>query len=112
MTLLPVDEAPTLRPEALRDLLAALTGDAIRPGDEAYDTARQVWNACVDKRPALIVRPAGTADVVQAVNFARAEGLPIAVRGGGHGMAGHGVCDNGLMLDMSRMKAIQVDPEA
>jgi hypothetical protein len=89
---------------------AGLRGTLLRPGDEGYDAARQVWNGMIDKRPALIARCAGTADVIQAVNFARANNLLLSVRGGGHNITGHAVCDGGLMIDLSPMKGIRVDP--
>ena len=92
--------------EALR---AAVHGGMLRPGDTGYDDARKVWNALIDRRPALIVKCTGAADVVSCVNFARAHALPISVRGGGHNIAGSGVCDKGLMVDLSAMKEIQVD---
>ena len=89
-----------------------LRGTLLRPGDSAYDHARRVWNGMIDRRPALIVRCAGASDVVRAVNFGRDQRLPIAVRGGGHSFPGHSVCDGGLMIDLSSMKSIRVDPVA
>ena len=88
----------------------ALRGDLLQPGDSAYDTTRKVWNEMVDKRPALIVRCKGVADVIAGVRFARRHDLTLAVRGGGHNVAGNAVCDNGLMLDCSGMKSVHVDP--
>lgn len=85
-------------------------GDIIGPDDARYDQARRVWNAMIDRRPALIARPRHTADVQAAVAFARANNLPIAVRGGAHSVAGRGTCDNGLVIDFSDMKGIKVDP--
>lgn len=87
-----------------------LRGELLCPDDVGYDEARSLWNARFDKRPALIVRCADAADVIQSVNFARTHGIPVAVRGGGHNVAGNGACDGGLLLDMSRMKNVQVDP--
>src|SRR5437868_11923810 len=87
-------------------------GDLLEPGDEGYDEARTVFNAMIDRRPRLIVRCTGAADVVAGVLLARETGLPLAVRGGGHGVNGHAVCDDGIMLDLSPMKRIDVDPEA
>ena len=95
--------------QALRQ---GLQGNVILPADDDYDSARQVWNAMVDKYPAAIVRCAGTPDVVQAVNFARQQGIRLAVRGGGHNIAGSAVCDDALVIDLSRMKAVQVDAGA
>jgi FAD/FMN-containing dehydrogenase len=82
----------------------------ILPGDDAYDAARKVYNGNIDRRPALIVRPAGVADIIRSVNFARDARLDIAIRGGGHSVAGFATCDNGLVLDLSSMKGIRVDP--
>ena len=87
-------------------------GDVIRPDDARYDEARRVWNAMIDKRPALIARPVDTADVIAGVAFARTNNLPIAVRGGAHSIAGRGTCDDGLVIDFCDMKAVTVDPVA
>ncbi|MFI1105717.1 FAD-binding oxidoreductase [Streptomyces melanogenes] len=95
---------------ALEQLRAALQGQLITPDDPEYDTVRRVFNAMIDRRPALIVRCLGTADVLAALAHAREEGLPVAVRGGGHSIAGHGTCDGGLLIDMSLMRAVHVDP--
>ena len=91
-------------------LAVALTGPVVRPGDAAYEGARRVWNGMIDRRPALIARCAGTDDVRCALGFAREHGLPVAIRGGGHSVAGHGTCDGGLVLDLSLMKGAHVDP--
>jgi FAD/FMN-containing dehydrogenase len=97
--------------ESVIDKLAAgLRGDLLRPSDHAYDAARKVWNGMVDKHPALIARCVGTADVVDCVRFAREHDLLVSVRGGGHNYAGKSVCDGGLMIDLSPMKGIYVDP--
>jgi FAD/FMN-containing dehydrogenase len=87
-------------------------GEIIHPGDERYDQARRVWNGMIDKRPALIARCAGTADVLDTVRFARDHALTVAVRGGGHSVAGLSTCDHGMVIDLSRMNAVQVDPAA
>ena len=87
-----------------------LRGRVLRPGDEGFDAARRVWNGMIDRTPALIARCAGAADVVRGVNFARDHHLLLAVRGGGHSAAGNGVCDRGLVIDLSGMKGIRVDP--
>ena len=92
------------------ELRAGLRGQLLRPGDHDYDRARTLWNGMFDRRPAVIVRCAGTADVIRAVNFARNNRLAVAVRGGGHSFPGHSVCDGGLVIDLSAMKAIRVDP--
>lgn len=90
---------------------SSLSGELLRPGDGDYDEARKVWNGMVEKKPALIARAGGAADVITAVNFARENGVPLAVRGGGHNVAGTGTVDGGLLLDLSRMKNIRVDAE-
>jgi FAD/FMN-containing dehydrogenase len=97
---------------ALRALTASFRGDLVRPGDPTYDARRKVWNGSIDRYPALIARCAGVADVITAVKFARNTGLPVAVRGGGHSLPGHSVCDGGLLIDLGPMKGILVDGEA
>jgi FAD/FMN-containing dehydrogenase len=84
----------------------------IEPGDREYETARRLWNGMIDRRPSVIARCSGTADVVSAIAFAREHDLPIAVRGGGHGVAGRATCDDGLVADLSQMRGIRVDPAA
>jgi FAD/FMN-containing dehydrogenase len=88
---------------------AVLRGTLLLPGEPGYDAARAVWNAMIDCRPAAIVRAAGAADVIQAVNLARDTGLELAVKGGGHNIAGKATCDGGLMLDLSAMRSVRVD---
>jgi FAD/FMN-containing dehydrogenase len=85
-------------------------GELIEPGDPAYEEARLVFNRMVDRRPALIARCLGTADVVAAVRYAAEAGLPVAIRGGGHSVAGHGTCDDGMLVDLSAMNGVHVDP--
>lgn len=97
---------------AIAELRAAMYGEVIAPEDEAYAAARLVWNGLIDKYPALIARPTGVADVVAAVNFARKYDLEVAVRGGGHNVAGTAVCDNGLVIDLCNLKSIHVNPVA
>jgi len=87
-------------------------GQIIRPGDGEYEEARHIWNASIDKRPAVIVRPTGAPDVQAAVRFARERDLPIALRGGSHSVAGHSTCDGGIVIDFAAMKGVEVDPEA
>jgi hypothetical protein len=95
---------------AIEAFRISVRGELLRPTDAGYETARKVWNGMIDRRPALIVRCAGVADVITAVQFARTHELLVAVRGGGHNVAGHAVCDGGLMIDLSRMKGLRVDP--
>ncbi|HUF86669.1 MAG TPA: FAD-dependent oxidoreductase, partial [Thermohalobaculum sp.] len=97
---------------AVEWLRSALRGEALLPGDPGYDAARAVWNAMIDRRPALIVRCRDAADVTEAVQFAREHGLPVSIRGGGHNVAGHAVGDGAVMLDLSLMRAVQVDAQA
>ena len=97
---------------ALQDFASRLRGELIRPGDAGYDAARQLYNGMIDKRPALIARCVDLADVISAVTFARQHSLTLAVRGGGHNGAGLASCDGGLVIDLSRMKGIRVDPAA
>jgi hypothetical protein len=98
-------------PEAdIESLASSLRGELIRPADGNYDAARKVYNAMIDRRPRLIVRPVGVADVISAVNFAREHDLPVAIRGGGHNVTGFATCDDCLLIDLARMKGIRVDP--
>lgn len=99
-----------LEPSTFEALRAHLRGALILPGDPGYDDGRSVWNAMIDRRPALIVRCLGTVDIVTCVNFAREHGLILSVKGGGHNISGLAVCDGGLMLDMSLMRGVWVDP--
>ena len=103
--------ASGLEPEAIQGFRAILQGQLIEPRDGGYDAARQVWNAMIDRRPALIARCASVADVQAAVAFARRQGLPLAVRGGGHNVAGSAICDDGLVVDLSAMKGLRIDPD-
>lgn len=96
----------------LQALHAQLRGTLVQPGDADYDRARQVYNAMIDKKPRLIVRCADVADVIAGVNFARTNNLLLAVRGGGHNGGGLGVCDDGLVIDLSALRGIRVDPKA
>src|SRR5579864_3845944 len=93
-------------------LKASLRGELIQPGDEGYDAARKVYNGMIDKHPALIARCADVADVIAAVNFARENGLLVSIRGGGHNAGGLGVCDDGLVIDLSLIRYTHVDPQA
>ena len=100
----------TIDDAALEAFKTSLRGVLLRPSDPGYDDARKVWNGMIDKRPALIARCAGVADVIAAVNLARSNNLLVSVRGGGHNITGNAVCDGGLMIDLSRMKSVRVDP--
>jgi FAD/FMN-containing dehydrogenase len=95
--------------EQLRKVFA---GPLLRPSDDCYEEARAIWNGAIRRRPALIARCTGTADVLAALRFARDQGLEISVRGGGHAVAGHALCDGGLVIDLSPMTSVRVDPES
>ena len=96
----------------IAELAEGVRGEVIGPADAGYDDARAIWNGCHDGRPALIVRCAGVADVVQAVEFARSQDLEVAVRGGSHSIPGFSTCDGGIVIDLSPMQGVRVDPEA
>lgn len=104
-------ETITLQEKAIETFQGKLHGELITPDNERYDEVRTIWNAMIDKQPGLIALCLGVADVIEAVNFAREHELLLAVRGGGHNVAGHAVCEGGLMVDLSLMNAVQVDPE-
>jgi FAD/FMN-containing dehydrogenase len=95
---------------AISEFKSGLRGELVRPSDAGYDTARKVFNAMIDRRPEFIVRCAGVSDVIAAVNFARAQNLLVAIRGAGHNVAGSSMCDGGLVIDLSRMKSVRIDP--
>ncbi|QND56125.1 FAD-binding oxidoreductase [Mesorhizobium huakuii] len=99
------------RSTPIEQLRQGLQGELVLPTDDAYDQARGVWNGAIDKRPAAIVFCADPDDVVHAVTYARSQGFVVAVRSGGHNVAGLSVCDDGMVIDLSRMKKIAVDPE-
>jgi FAD/FMN-containing dehydrogenase len=101
-----------LKAADVADLRASVRGEVITAGQGDYDAARRVWNAAFDRKPALIVRCAGAADVMRAVGFASAHGLLTAVRGGGHSFSGQSVCDGGLVIDLSPMRSVHIDPTA
>lgn len=98
--------------EAITAFTAGMRGPVLQPGDPAYDEARRVHNGLIDRRPALIARCTGTADVIAAVAFARDQGVPLSVRGGGHNVAGNAICDGGVVIDLSLMRGVHVDPRA
>ena len=102
----------TVELASLDELQTAHRGVLVTPADDRYDECRRVWNAMIDKRPAVIARCRGAADVVAAVNFARNTGMPLAIRGGGHSIAGRSTCDGGVVVDFCDMKSIRVDPVA
>jgi FAD/FMN-containing dehydrogenase len=99
-----------LEKTSIETLKASLRGELLQPDDDGYDSARRVWNGMIDRKPALIVCCAGVGDVVTAVNFAQTHHLLVAVRGGGHNVTGNAVCEGGLVIDLSHMKGIRVDP--
>ncbi|MGH8830263.1 MAG: FAD-binding oxidoreductase, partial [Polaromonas sp.] len=101
-----------LQATKIEALKGTVRGKVILPDDDLYDSARRVWNATIDKHPALIVRCAAPSDVVRTVNFARDNGLLLAVRGGGHNIAGSAMCDDGIVIDLSQMKASSIDAGA
>src|SRR5215213_2779838 len=107
---LSIEHGSIIDETAVETFRAGLGGELIRPGDAEYDSARQIFNGMIDRRPALIARCLGPADVIAAVNFAREQGIELAVRGGGHGVAGNALSDGGLVIDLSRMKGARVDP--
>ena len=96
----------------LRTFVDDFAGEVVLPDDDAYHEARQVWNGMINKYPAIVARPTGPADVVRAVELARDQGLPLAVRGGGHNVAGSAVCDGGIVVDLADVNDIRVDPDA
>ena len=113
MTLeLPANTTADVDDAAVDALRASLSGALLRPGDAGYDDARTIFNGMIDRRPGLIARCAATGDVAKAVRFARERGLIVSVRGGGHNVAGNAICDGGLMIDLTPMKGIRVDPAA
>ena len=104
------DREITLQEDVIRKFKESLRGELILANEAGYDDARSIWNAMIDRRPALIARCLGVADVVNSVNFAREHGVTLSIKGGGHNIAGLAVCEEGLMLDMSRMRGVWVDP--
>jgi FAD/FMN-containing dehydrogenase len=107
----PVSQALELDQAAVATLEGSFGGDIVRPGSPLYDERRAVWNGSIDRAPAVIARCTGRADVISALQFADRTALRVAVRGGGHSFPGHSVCDDGLMIDLEPMKAIEVDAE-
>jgi FAD binding domain/Berberine and berberine like len=107
-----VTDAAKVDGAAFEELGGSFRGELIRPGDAVYDERRKIWNGSIDRRPALIARCAGVADVVAAVQFARDQGILVALRSGGHSYPGLSVCDAGMVIDLGQMKGIRIDPEA
>jgi FAD/FMN-containing dehydrogenase len=103
---------PAIGEAAVDQLGAVMAGDVVTPDHPDYDEARQVWNGMFDRYPALVARCKAVADVVHAVDFARANAMTVAVRGGGHSTVGYSTCDDGIVIDLSRMKGIKIDPDA
>jgi hypothetical protein len=112
MTAMPTPRATALQGNALDELARSFRGELLLPSSPGYGAARRIWNGAIDRNPACIARTTGVADVVGAVRFARDHDLEIAVRGGGHNVAGTAVCDNGVVIDLSAMRAVSVDPIA
>jgi FAD/FMN-containing dehydrogenase len=101
-----------IKSDVIEDFKSKLRGQMLQPEDPGYDEARKIWNAMIDRRPGMIVRCAGVADVRRSVAFARGNKLLLAIRGGGHNIAGNALCDGGLMIDLSQMKSVRIDPDA
>src|SRR5687768_11970593 len=109
-TVMELIEAAALDDVVIQEFASGLRGRTLRAGDPDYDVARRHYNALINKHPALIVQCAGVADVIDAVNFARTHRVLVAVRGGGHNVAGRALVDDGMVIDLSPMKGIRVDP--
>jgi FAD/FMN-containing dehydrogenase len=99
-----------LAEQSISDLASMLRGPVLTPASPEYDEVRQIWNGMIDRRPGFIVRCAGAADVMNAVRFAREQGLLVSVRGGGHNIAGSALCDGGMLIDLAPMRFVHVDP--
>src|SRR5512147_1418370 len=101
----------TLPMGSIERLKGKVAGKVILPADPEYNESRTIWNAMIDRRPAVIVRCTGATAVSHSISFARENGLEISIRGGGHNIAGNAVCDDGVMIDLSRMRKVRVDAE-
>src|ERR1700692_4294135 len=110
LTIRTLDATRTIPEETLAALRGKLRGVAALPGEDGYDAARTIWNAMVDRRPAVVSRCLGAGDIIEAVKLAREHDLLVPVRAGGHNIAGNAVCDGGLLIDLSLMKSVRVDP--
>ena len=97
--------------DTLENLRNAFDGQILEAGQAGFDEARSVWNAMIDRRPAIIARCLNSRDVTKAVSYAQSQDLPVSIRGGGHNVAGHAVCDDGVMIDLSQMRGVTVDAE-
>ena len=106
-----VNNTATINSEQIEALRTAVRGDVVVPEDASYDEARAVYNAMIDKRPSVVIRCQDVNDVIAGVNLGREEGMPVAVRGGGHNAAGLGTCDDGVVLDLGRMNGVRVDAD-
>jgi len=106
----PTNDGGKINDEIIQSLRSRLRGTLYQHSDKGYDQARKVWNGVIDKYPSLIVRCANVSDVMAAVTFAREHKLRVSIRGGGHNVSGSAVCDNGIVIDLSMMKSIRVDP--
>src|SRR3954451_1447235 len=102
----------SLPQDEIESLQATIRGTVFVPGSDGYDAARQVWNGVIDRYPAAVIRCHGVPDVVEAVRFARGHPLPVSIRAGGHQVAGSGVCDDGIVIDVGPMTGVHVDPVA
>src|SRR5260370_820152 len=102
--------AIVLGTDTVADFRRTLRGNVCLPGEAGYDEARTIWNAMINRHPGAVVRCRGAADIVAAVRFAREHGILLAVRGGGHNIAGNAVCEGGLLIDLSQMRSVRVDP--
>src|SRR4051812_9631630 len=105
-------ELATLGAALVDGIQGNFSGDLYRPGDPGYDDARMVINSMIDRHPALVARPTDEEGVQAVVNLARERGLPLAVRCGGHGVSGHGTCDGGIVIDLTGLNSIEIDPAA
>jgi FAD/FMN-containing dehydrogenase len=106
----PPEQEATMTKPTIDELRGQTRGEVIAPGDDGYEEARKVYNAMIDRRPAVVVRVVNAGDVIAAVNFARENGLDVAIRGGGHSVPGFGTCDGGVVIDLSSMRGVRVDP--
>ena len=109
---LETERKSSISAEDVQALRSNFRGEILLPGDKAYDQVRKIWNGMIDRRPVIIARCLGASDVIKSVKFAKAHSLIVAVRGGGHNVAGNAVCDGGIMIDLSLMKSVHVDPRS